>query len=131
MTQRDTSRSRILVVDDEPDVVDMLREYLSHAGFSVDTALNGMEALRLIQHARPDAILLDINMPGMPGMEVLQHIRARDSTIPVIMVTSVTDLGLAQATLKAGAFDFVMKPIDFAYLDRVIDTALHTRDAPE
>src|SRR2546425_9294647 len=127
MGRLDTPSARILIVDDEPDVVDMLREYISHAGFTVDTALNGRKALRLIQDARPDVILLDIKMPGMSGVEVLQRIRVMDPTIPVIMVTSVIDRGLAQATLKAGAFDLVMKPIDFAYLDRVIDTALHTR----
>ena len=129
VTQPAPPGPRILVVDDEPDVVEMLRKYISLTGFAVDTALNGGEALMLLQATRPDVILLDIKMPGMDGVEVLKHIRAVDPTIRVIMVTSIADVNLAQVTLKAGAFDYVTKPIDFDYLDRAIVTALETDTA--
>ncbi len=116
-----TQVARILVVDDEPQLLDVLQEYLSQRGHHVETALNGEAALAAIARARPDVVLLDFHMPGMDGLEVLRRI---GTLAPVIMVTANTDIPAARETLKSGAFDYVTKPVDFDHLDRVIEAAL-------
>jgi two-component system response regulator (stage 0 sporulation protein F) len=121
-------RPRILVVDDEPDVAELLREYFVNAGYEVEVALDGGDALMLIQTgARPDVIFLDIAMPGMGGVEMLGRIRAIDASIAVVMATANTDEVVARATLRLGAFDYVAKPFDFRYLEQVVNAALTTR----
>jgi two-component system KDP operon response regulator KdpE len=116
-----TPQARILVVDDEPGLLDVLQEHLSICGYHVETALNGEAALAAIARSRPDVVLLDFHMPGMGGLELLRRIRA---LARVIMVTANTDVLAARETLQSGAFDYVAKPIDFDHLDRVIEAAL-------
>jgi two-component system KDP operon response regulator KdpE len=116
-----TRPARILVVDDEPELRDVLQEYLAQRGHHVETAPNGEAALAAIARARPDLVLLDLHMPGMDGLEVLRRIR---TLALVIMVTANTDVPAARETLKSGAFDYVTKPIDFDHLDQVIAAAL-------
>jgi DNA-binding response OmpR family regulator len=116
-----TPQARILVVDDEPGLLDVLQEHLSICGYHVETALNGEAALAAIARSRPDVVLLDFHMPGMGGLELLRRIRA---LARVIMVTANTDVPAARETLKSGAFDYVTKPIDFDHLDQVIAAAL-------
>jgi two-component system KDP operon response regulator KdpE len=112
---------RILVVDDEPQLADVLQEYLSSRGHHVETAPNGEAALAAIARARPDVVLLDLHLPDLDGLEVLRRIRGLAT---VIMVTANTDEHVARQTLKSGAFDYVTKPIDFHHLDLVITAAL-------
>jgi CheY-like chemotaxis protein len=112
--------ARILVVDDEPDSVDLLVEYLTIKGHTAITAANGAEALRRLKEDRPHLILLDILMPGMDGLEVLQQARAIDSQVGIIVVTAVHEEALGREALTLGAFDFITKPIDFIYLDRCL-----------
>jgi DNA-binding response OmpR family regulator len=116
-----TPPARILVVDDEPGVRDVLQEHLSRRGHHVETALSGEAALAAIARVRPDVVLLDLHMPGMDGLEVLRRIR---TLARVIMVTANTDVPAARETLKSGAFDYVTKPVDFGHLDQVIAAAL-------
>lgn len=115
---------RILLVDDEAPVIEVLRDYLLEAGYHVEVALTGGDALMLIQQDRPDVVLLDLYMPGMDGVEVLRRILAFDATIPVIIATANLDLSLAQKTLKLGASDYVTKPFDFEYLNRAVAACL-------
>lgn len=115
---------RILVVDDEAPVREVLSEYFTTHGYAVDEAANGNEALAAVKRARPDLVLLDVRMPGIDGVEVLRRIRELDSDISVIMVTANEDIALARETLKLGAFDYVAKPFDFSYLDRAVSAAL-------
>ena len=96
---------RILVVDDEPDAVEMLSVYFTTASHEVLGASHGGDALMLASLQRPDVVLLDIRMPGIDGVEVLQQIGARWPDIPVIMVTAAADVELAKSTLQRGAFD--------------------------
>jgi DNA-binding response OmpR family regulator len=121
-----THPARIVVVDDEPRLLDVLQEHLSICGYHVETALNGEAALVVIAHARPDVVLLDLHMPGTDGLEFLRRIR---TIARVIMVTVNTDEHVARETLKSEAFDYVTKPFDFRHLDRVIEAAL-AWDAP-
>ncbi|MBI4636735.1 MAG: response regulator [Candidatus Rokubacteria bacterium] len=119
-----TLLGRILVVDDEAAVAEILSEYFTTQGYAVETAPNGAAALAVVARQRPDLVLLDMRMPGMDGMEVLRRIRAIDATVPVIMVTANEDIVLARETLKSGAFDYVPKPFDFGYLDRAVSAGL-------
>lgn len=119
-----TALGRLLIVDDEAPVVDVLAEYFSGQGYEVDSAGNGTEALASLRRRRPDLILLDIRMPGIDGVETLRRIRDVDATVPVIMVTANEDVVVARQTLDIGAFDYVAKPFDFSYLDRAVAAGL-------
>jgi DNA-binding NtrC family response regulator len=111
-----TMPARVLVVDDEPDVRDMLNEYLMREGYAVETTSTGAGAITAVRRRTPDAVLLDLNMPGaLDGRAVLGAI-ARE--VPVIVITAISDLADARAQLQAGAFDFISKPFD---LDRVAE----------
>jgi two-component system response regulator (stage 0 sporulation protein F) len=115
---------RILVVDDEAPVREVLSEYFTTQGYTVDAAASGNDALAAVRRARPDLVLLDIRMPGIDGVEILRRIRELDEDLAVIMVTANEDVVLARETLKLGAFDYVAKPFDFSYLDRAVAAAL-------
>jgi len=114
---------RILIVDDEEPVCEVLGEYFATQGYAVETAGSGADALAVVARARPDLVLLDIRMPGLDGVETLRRIRALDGGVVVIMVTANEDVALARETLKIGAFDYVAKPFDFSYLDRAVAAA--------
>jgi DNA-binding response OmpR family regulator len=105
-------RDRILVVDDEPDVVDLVRYHLHRASFEVLTAATGPIALEIARQQRPDAIILDIMLPEMPGTEVLQALRADNSTsrIPILMLTAKADPAERIAGLELGVDDYITKP---------------------
>src|SRR5262244_1638024 len=115
---------RILVVDDEAPVREVLTEYFSTEGYAVEAAGSGVEALTAVRGGRADLVLLDVRMPGLDGVQVLRRIREIDDRVPVIMVTANEDVGLAKETLKLGAFDYVAKPFDFDYLDRAVAAGL-------
>ncbi|MBI4536456.1 MAG: response regulator [candidate division NC10 bacterium] len=109
---------RIMVVDDEPDAVELLQEFLVAKGYEVLTATAGEEALQKVREERPHLILLDVRMPGMNGLEVLRRVRQIDQEVGVIMVTAVNEEETGREALALGAFDYVVKPLDLAYLER-------------
>ena len=111
---------KILVVDDEIEACNALKEFLEVKGYEVYTAQDGKTALDQIQELRPHLVLLDMIMPGMHGIEVLQEIKKTDPEIGVIMVTVVTDEAQAKKTLEFGAYDYITKPVDLNYLDNVV-----------
>ena len=115
---------RILVVDDEPQVAQMLRDVLTQFGYVVKTALRGAEALAIVPVFQPDVILLDLQMPEMTGVEVLDHLRRDHPPVPVIIVTANTDAEVARGTLIRGAFDYVRKPFHLELLARVVAAAI-------
>jgi len=115
---------RLLLVDDEVAVLDILSEYFVAQGYDVQTATSGEEALKHVLDTRPDLVLLDVRMPGIDGVEVLSRLRTMDPDIAVIMVTANEDVDLARQTLKLGAFDYVAKPFDFDYLLRAAAAAI-------
>jgi DNA-binding response OmpR family regulator len=112
--------SRVLVVDDEPSIREMLAEFLRLKGYEVKSVSNGVEALRLVREDRPHLILLDVCMPGMNGLEALQKIREIDRGVGVIMVTAVNEEAMGREALQLGAFDYITKPLDFEYLERAV-----------
>jgi DNA-binding response OmpR family regulator len=105
-------RDAILVVDDEPDVVDLVRYHLHRAGFDVLTALSGSSALAAARDSRPDAIILDIMLPQMSGLEVFKTLRTADETgdIPILMLTAKAELSERIAGLELGVDDYITKP---------------------
>jgi CheY-like chemotaxis protein len=117
----DSGRATILVVDDEPAIIDLVGEYLNIQGFRVVSATSGVEALARITAERPDAVLLDVRMPEMDGIETLRRIMALDRDAHVLMVSANDDVMLAKEAIALGAFDYILKPIDFGYLSRAID----------
>lgn len=100
---------KVLVVDDAPEIVRIVRDYLEHAGFSVVTAGNGVDALRVARTERPDLIVLDLGLPGRDGLDVTRDLR-RDSGVPIVMLTARTDESDKLVGLELGADDYVTKP---------------------
>jgi DNA-binding response OmpR family regulator len=102
----------ILVVEDEPDVVDLVRYHLHRAGFDVLTALNGPVGLTIATQWRPDAILLDIMLPQMTGIEVCKALRNADETadIPILILTAKAELSDRLTGLELGVDDYITKP---------------------
>jgi DNA-binding NtrC family response regulator len=119
-------RRRILVADDEPSVRELLRQYLAvqHAAYDVETVASGEEAVRAVRERRPALVLLDIEMPGMGGVDALRAIRAFDTRIPVVMVTGNESARIAGEVIALGALSYVPKPVRFDYLDHLVATAL-------
>ena len=109
---------RVLIVDDEPDFVELLREFLTAKGYEVAAAYDGEEALRKVKEDRPHLVLLDVRMPKMNGLEVLRQLREIDHEVGVIMVTAVDEEETGRQALKLGAFDYIIKPLDLKYLER-------------
>lgn len=118
---------RILVVDVEPEIRYLLRRFFTKKNYTVVTAETGAECLAILKKEEIDAVLLDFVMPGVTGLEALQKIQALHPDLPVVMVTSETDEDLAKTTLEQGAFDYVMKPMNFDYLERTIYLKLAER----
>jgi DNA-binding response OmpR family regulator len=99
----------ILVIDDEPKIVQLARDYLEHAGFSVLTAGDGESALQAARVRRPDLVVLDLGLPGVDGLEVMRTIRAAGSTPIVVLTARDTELDKLLG-LELGADDYVTKP---------------------
>jgi two-component system response regulator (stage 0 sporulation protein F) len=88
------------------------------------TAHGGIEALAKLDLEKPQVVLLDVRMPGMDGVEVLRRIRSFDTEVGILMISANDDLDLAKQTLEMGAFDYTLKPVDFAYLTRAVSTMM-------
>ncbi len=121
------ARSSILIIDDEKVVRDSLSKWFLEDGFTVGSAEDGNEGLRRLQEQRWDVILLDIKMPGMDGMELQQRISEIDSLATVIFITAHASVDTAVRALKAGAFDYVTKPVDPDYLSHLVGNAIKQR----
>ncbi len=99
----------ILVVDDEPKIVKLARDYLEQAGFRVLPAVDGNEALAVYRRSRPDLVVLDLNLPGQDGLEVCRALR-RISDVPIVMLTARVDETDRLIGLELGADDYIVKP---------------------
>jgi DNA-binding NtrC family response regulator len=114
-------KTRIMVVEDEHDTLEMMTEVFLSKGYDVDKAANGIEALRKIKSQEPDIILTDIYMPGMDGMELLKNISRDYEHIPVIMVTAYGTIDNAVEAMKMGAKDYITKPLRFDELHAKVE----------
>jgi two-component system nitrogen regulation response regulator NtrX len=104
------ARSRILVVDDEAAIRDSLRMTLEYEGYDFLGAATGQEGLALVEREAPDLVLLDVKMPGMDGLEVLDRLRSMNDALPVVVISGHGTISTAVEATKKGAFDFIEKP---------------------
>ncbi|MCE5283864.1 MAG: response regulator [Deltaproteobacteria bacterium] len=111
---------KLLVVDDEADILFFLKSYFQTKDFEVSTAQSGEEAIEKVKEIRPHIVLMDIIMPGMGGLEALKKIKEIDPAIGVIMATAVLDNSAAEQAIAAGAYDYVSKPFDLKYLETTV-----------
>ena len=112
---------RILLADVEEDIIEIVQDRLEACGFAVTTASNGLEALKKLSMERFDGVFLDVKMPEMTGIEVLEEIRKTDKHLPVIILTSSTSRDAAVASLARGANEFVLKPFEWEELKGKIE----------
>jgi two-component system, cell cycle response regulator DivK len=127
MKQNATGLLTVLVVDDFADARLTLKHLLQTRAYRVLEATNGQEAVELVQRTCPDLILLDLNMPKMDGLEAAKRIRESDKAcrqVPIIAITAYDTYGMKDAALEAGCDDYVVRPIDFEQLDRVLSRHL-------
>ena len=103
---------RVLVVDDEAMLADLLAQALRHEGWETDTAKDGLDALAKADSFHPDVVILDVQMPRMDGLETLERLRARDPELPVLFLTARDAVADRVHGLRAGADDYVTKPFD-------------------
>ena len=99
----------ILVVDDEPEIARLVRDYLEHGGFAVITASDGRAALEAARHRRPDLVILDLGLPGLDGLDVTRALR-RDGAVPIVILSARGDESDKLVGLELGADDYMTKP---------------------
>ena len=117
-------RAKILVVDDEPTICSMMNVFLTQIGYQVETVNSGEDAIALFDQAPPDMVLLDISMPGMRGIDVLQCIKTRKADCGVIMLSAYGDDQTIQEALDMGAYCYIQKPMELMDLKSRLE-ALH------
>jgi DNA-binding NtrC family response regulator len=127
MTDQSRASIALLVVDDEASVRESLARWFAEDGFTVGTAESAARALERMQERRWDIMLLDIRMPGMDGMELQQRVNAVDPSATVIFITAHATVDTAVQALKAGAFDYVTKPVDPDHLSHIVQNAIRQR----
>jgi two-component system alkaline phosphatase synthesis response regulator PhoP len=128
-TPQQIAESRVLVVDDNLQNLELLVAYLDSLPCEVSTAADGIEALEKVQQVRPDLILLDIMMPRMSGFEVCRKIKSDPETrdIPIIMVTALNELGDIERGVESGTDDFITKPVNRLELVTRVKSLLRVR----
>ena len=107
---------KILLVDDEPDIIEVIQDRLEAYGFTVITARTGLEALKKLSVEKFDGVFLDVKMPEMGGIEALEEIRKRDQKIPVIIITSSSSREAAIEAVAKGASEYILKPFEWEEL---------------
>jgi DNA-binding NtrC family response regulator len=115
--------TKVLLVDDELDFLDVMRERLANRGMEVSTSASAVEALAQLETEHFDAVILDLKMPGMDGLEALNRIKEKRPEIQVILLTGHATVEKGVEAIKAGALDFVEKPADMESLAEKIKSA--------
>ncbi|HEX6940406.1 MAG TPA: response regulator [Longimicrobiales bacterium] len=127
------NESPILVVDDDPDALEIVGTYLESRGYKVATASDGRQALAMVEELRPSLVLLDVMMPGMDGWEVSRVIKNHPeySDTRVVMLTARGEFSDKQEGLRAGADDYIVKPIRLDELGQKVERNLEARRRKE
>ena len=120
----ETFTGTILVVDDDPDIQEVLRDRLEFVGYQVLVGSSGKEGLELLQKHSPQIVLLDIEMPDINGLEVLREIRKRGDDVPVVMITAYSTIERAVQAMKEGAYDFIPKPFEPDHISLIVQKAM-------
>ena len=118
---------RILIVDDDRSIRELLSMHLEERGFGVMSAATGAEGFRLAAEASPAAIVLDVRLPDASGIDLIPELKKRAADAPVLMITAHHDMASTILAMKAGAFDYIHKPIDIQAFDVALDRALEMR----
>lgn len=118
---------KILIIDDEPDLLRSLGIRLKSAGYEVWTASTGLEGIEQLKQEKPDLIVVDIMMPGLSGLETIKEIKAIDASLPVIVLTAYGTPTSAIESLKLGAYDHLAKPFNTQTLLDLVDKAISSR----
>jgi two-component system response regulator AtoC len=118
---------RILIVDDDRSIRELLSMHLEERGFGVISAATGAEGFKLAEESSPSAIILDMRLPDASGIDLIPELRKRAAETPVLMITAHHDMATTILAMKAGAFDYIHKPIDIQALDVALDRALEVR----
>src|SRR3989454_8727200 len=121
---RPVQQRTMLVADDDPAIREMFEEFFVAKGYQVRTAVDGAAAVRELTGRAPDVVLLDIDMPGLSGVDALPTLKALAPGTAVIMVSGTTDVEVARRALAAGAFDYATKPVDLNRLLESVETAV-------
>ena len=115
---------RVLIVDDEEELVTTIAERLQIRGIQAETATDGETALKMIEENPPQVVVLDVMMPGLGGIEILQRMNAQNLQIPVILLTGYGSTEQGKEGMELGAFDYLMKPCDLNMLISKIQEAV-------
>ena len=120
---------KILVVDDDPSIVEMLESRLKRRGYSIITALDGKKCIEEAKEKKPDLILLDVNMPELDGFAVCKYLKEDNKTkdIPIIMLTALAKEKDLAKGLEEGVYSFISKPFNFGDLLSEIETAINRK----
>ncbi|NLI81685.1 MAG: response regulator [Deltaproteobacteria bacterium] len=113
----------ILIIDDEPGVLEGLREFLEDEGYEVHEAREGKRGLDLFRTVAPDLVMTDLRMPGISGVELIEEMKRLRSQVPIIIITGYGSISAAQDAIRLRAFDFITKPIDLESLKNSLDRA--------
>jgi two-component system response regulator AtoC len=119
-----TLMERILIVDDDRSIRELLSMHLEERGYAVSVASTGAEGFQLVEETSPSAIILDMRLPDMSGIDLIPELRKRAGETPVLMITAHHDMSTTILAMKAGAFDYIHKPIDIEAFDVALDRAL-------
>jgi DNA-binding NtrC family response regulator len=123
----DGTPPRILVVDDDVDGLEVLKTRLVHAGYDVEIAESAEKALAKVSAFDPGLIVTDVRMPGMSGLELLERVRGSMEGVEVVVMTAHDDMQTAVSAMKAGAFDFLVKPVDPKAVQGLADRCFRER----
>jgi DNA-binding NtrC family response regulator len=115
---------KLLVVDDESDICDFVKNFFQERGYQVFTALNGEDALSVAKADKPDIVLLDIKMKGMDGIATLKHLKEIDKALKIIMVTALEDQDKMNEACKLGACEYITKPLILDHLEEAVEKRL-------
>lgn len=117
----------VLIIDDEPDMCEALSEFLTMKGYRVSIATDGKKALQIARDSKPEAVLLDIKMPGLDGVKVLGELKRINEKMPVFVITAYGDTKIAEKAFELGVSDYVSKPFEGERIVSLIEKALKER----
>ena len=120
-------KETILFVDDEESILNVVTEYFKRRGYRILAAVNGAEAMRIIENEKVDCCFTDINMPVMNGLDLAENIRLYDNTMPVIVMTGYPSLENTIQTIKNGVVDFLIKPVNLKQMELCMQRVLRQR----
>ena len=121
------AQNPILFVDDEENILEIAREYFQQKGYAVMTASSGLEAVSILEKEKIACCFTDIHMPGMDGIELAEHIREMDNTLPVVIMTGYPSLELTLRTIRNGVVDFLIKPVSLNQMELCLQRVLRER----